>query len=258
MIPVRLRRTCIVEYCRSMPRQRRRRALAVGLSPRTVRRWERCQRQNPLKLPEPRGRRTLRAAQGRRNELYRFLVHAGPQIGVAPLHRRFPDFSRAELAGFLQRFRKVWSRRHPRIVARLKWNRPGAVWAVDHVEAPRPAEGRNSFILNVRDVATHYQLAWHPVPDASAETTCRVLESLFQKHGRPLVLKSDNGSGFIGEKTRQLLQASGILHLRSPARRPQYNGSCEAGGGSLKKITKHQALLADRTGNWTGDDAERA
>jgi hypothetical protein len=39
---------------------------------------------------------------------------------------------------------------------------------------------------------------------------------------------------------------------------PRYNGSCEAGIGSMKARTHHQAARAGRPGEWSCDDAEAA
>jgi len=57
--------------------------------------------------------------------------------------------------------------------------------------------GRRPRAISVRDPASHYQLAWQPVPEVGVETTITVLASLFWEHGSPLVLKSDNGSASI-------------------------------------------------------------
>jgi len=114
------------------------------------------------------------------------------------------------------------------------------------------------YAISVRDLASHYQLAWQPVPDVGAESTIAVLASLLWEHGPPLVLKSDNGSAFIAAETGALLATWGILHLRNPRATPQYNGSCEAANGSHKKITDDQAALAAHPGRWTSKDLQQA
>ncbi len=55
-----------------------------------------------------------------------------------------------------------------------------------------------------------------------------------------------------------LLDRWGVLRLFSPPRTPRYNGSCEAGIGSMKVRTHHQAALRGSPGEWTCDDAEAA
>jgi hypothetical protein len=54
------------------------------------------------------------------------------------------------------------------------------------------------------------------------------------------------------------LQEWQVWHLRSPPDYPEYNGACEAGIGSMKTRTHHQAARRGRTGLWSCDDAEAA
>ena len=46
--------------------------------------------------------------------------------------------------------------------------------------------------------------------------------------------------------------------MPSPLRTPSYNGSCEAGHGSLKTRAHRRAAQNDRPGHWTCDDVEFA
>lgn len=163
-----------------------------------------------------------------------------------------------ELKDMLRRYRRVWRYQNQRLIHRLRWHHPGSVWAADHVQPDRSIDGKYPYILSVRDLASHYQLAWLPVSDVGAETTNAVLSSLFWEHGPPLVLKTDNGPGFIAAETRQMLAEWSILHLRNPALTPQYNGSCEAANRSQKNTTEDQAALAGHPGRWTEKDLQRA
>ena len=61
-----------------------------------------------------------------------------------------------------------------------------------------------------------------------AEEVERVLADMFAQHGVPLVLKLDNGRGFIARRLRAFCRRYGITLLHSPVRRPRWNGSCEA------------------------------
>jgi hypothetical protein len=83
-----------------------------------------------------------------------------------------------------------------------------------------PIEGRWPNLLAVRDLASGCQLAWLPVPDETAETTIQALQWLFLEHGALLVLKCDNGSGFIAEAMRGFL-ARWQLVRKLPSRRTQ-------------------------------------
>src|SRR5207245_3368482 len=113
-------------------------------------------------------------------------------------------------------------------------------------------------ILVVRDLASGKTLLAGPVPSADADATVAALEALFRAHGAPLVLKSDNGGHFTAESVSTLLERWGVLHLRSPARTPTYNGAVESAIGWLKERI---AYVAHRNGSvalWTVADVEEA
>jgi len=166
--------------------------------------------------------------------------------------------ARREIQDLLRRYRRVWKRRHRILLHVLHWQRPGAVWATDFAEPPLPVDGGYDRLLAVRDLASGMQLAWLPVADESAQTAANVLVALFREHGPPLALKSDNGSAFISDEIRKLFADWHVWHLRSPPDVPEYNGACEAGIGSMKTRTHHQACRHGRPGAWTCEDAEAA
>jgi transposase InsO family protein len=164
--------------------------------------------------------------------------------------------ARREIQAMLRRYRRVWRLRN--LLQVLDWRRPGSVWAVDFAEPPQPIEGCYPYLLAVRDLASGCQLLWLPIADETAATAIAGLRALFQQHGPPMVLKSDNGSAFIDRDFRALLKANEVAHLRSPPETPEYNGSCEAGIGSMKTRTHYEAARHGRPGAWTCDDAEGA
>lgn len=166
--------------------------------------------------------------------------------------------ARREIQNLLRRYRRVWRYRRRLLHPTLIWTCAGSVWAVDFSEPPQPIEGTFDRLLAVRDLASGCQLAWLPVHDENATTAIAGLVSLFNEHGAPLVLKSDNGSAFITDQFAQFLEGWLVSHLFSPPRTPRYNGSCEAGIGSMKTRTHHQAAARNSAGEWTCDDAEAA
>jgi transposase InsO family protein len=186
------------------------------------------------------------------------LRELGPHAGVPQLRRTFPDVARSELAELKAAERQRRYERRAAYARRLHWHHPGTVWAMDYAEPPTPIDGVYPALFAVRDLASGRQLAWLPVPAATAEHAVAALQSLFLEHGPPLVLKCDNGSPFIAEQTQELLAAEDVVTLFSPPYTPRYNGACEAGIGGLKTRTHHLAAVHGRPGRWTTEDVEAA
>ncbi len=165
---------------------------------------------------------------------------------------------RAAIENLLRRDRKMSARRRRRMVRSLIWSQPGAVWAMDSMQAPAPVDGRYPRILAVRDLASGMMLQALPVEHASAWTTARALEARFRQHGAPLVLKSDNGGHVKGWEVAEVLRAHGVLALLTPVALPEHHGAMEAGIGSLATRAHHHGARHGRPGHWTCDDVEGA
>jgi hypothetical protein len=129
---------------------------------------------------------------------------------------------------------------------------------MDFSQARSPVDGIYPYILAVRDLASHQQLVWQPVPNERAETVLPILLELFAQHGPPLVLKSDNGSAFIAEVARSALQLATVTQLFSPAAHPQYNGALERSNGTLKTYTHQHAIGEGHPFYWSSEDLEKA
>ncbi len=96
-------------------------------------------------------------------------------------------------------------------------------------------DGSYPRLLAVRDLASGCQLLWMPVADESEQT-----------------------AAFIATLLATFLNGFGVWQLFSPPRFPSYNGSCEAGIGSMKTRSHHQAARRGQPGQWTCDDVEAA
>jgi transposase InsO family protein len=236
---------------------RREAARLLHITDRTLRDWHRREKLQtcPLHLV---GRPAARSTPVVRNAVLDYLDEHGPGLGLPPLRAAFPHLARAELDDLLHRYRRVWRERHRRPLHVLHWATPGTVWAIDFAEAPHIIDGIGSDLLAVRDLASGRQLLWQPIPAANAIVTSELLAMLFVRHGAPLVLKSDNGSAFGAPPVATLLDSFGITPLFSPPYTPSYNGSIEAGIGSLKIRTDAHAARHGRPGFWTGDDVAAA
>jgi hypothetical protein len=112
-------------------------AAALGVSARTLRRWSRA----AWAVPE-RGRPVGRACRAERQAVLDWLVEIGGRTGLAALRERFPGMRAAELADLRRRFKESWGGRHGKAACRLRWTRPGSVWAADFVKPPNVIAGQ--------------------------------------------------------------------------------------------------------------------
>jgi transposase InsO family protein len=229
----------------------------LQLAPRTWRDWRHDLSHAGLPVL-PLGRPIRAARCQERNDVIHLLDDLGPGIGLPTLRTMFPTLARAALADILGRYRRLWRRLHQQSLHVLHWSEPGRVWAVDFHGPRPPVDGRYPDVLAVRDLASGQQLLWLPVRNATAATLAGGLTSLFAVHGAPLVLKSDNGSAFGDRGVQRLCDQFGVENLFSPPRMPRYNGSIEAGIGSLTSRTEQAAARRGYPGAWTWDDTATA
>jgi transposase InsO family protein len=248
---------CLLDWTGSQGKTLSEIAEHLHLSPRTLRQW-RYDRRVTASLPQTLGRPCLRSPRLLRNEVISLLDELGPATGVPTLRACFPTMPRAELEDIVRRYRHVWRKRNQQALHVLHWQVPGAVWAMDFSQATYRVEGKDRYLLAVRDLASGQQLLWWPVPAINTEEALAALAFLFAEHGAPLVLKTDNGSPFCAADTLQFLHAADVIPLFSPPRMPRYNGAVEAGIGSLKTRTDQHASHHGRVGHWTLDDLSAA
>ena len=82
---------------------------------------------------------------------------------------------------------------------------PNEIWTVDFKGWWRVADGRRCEPLTVRDEFSRYVLEVRAVADACTETVRECFERLFERHGLPEAIRSDNGAPFASD--------SGVLGL---------------------------------------------
>jgi transposase InsO family protein len=231
-------------------------AQELGLGEATLKEWVHRWGEDRLEVRN-RGRKCQESGAWMRNVILALIGHIGPEVSVTELQEIFPEAARRELEDLLRRYRQsIWKKR--KVIFALRWVREGAVWAIDLTEPPEPVDGRYPYILVVRDLASGKQLLVLPLPDKRARTVRDALLVLVREFGPPLAIKSDNGSEFLGEETRGLLDEHQIVALLSPPCTPSYNGAVEAGIGGLKVRAHHESARHDRPGQWTSDDVEAA
>ena len=129
---------------------------------------------------------------------------------------------------------------------------------MDHSEATQLIDGQYDQVFAVRDLGSHRQLTWSAVSSTAAEEASEVLENLFVTHGPPLVMKSDQGSAFVSQLMRELLQKWHVTPLFSPKRLPQYNGALERSNRTNKTYTHHQAVTQGHPCFWTSENVAAA
>jgi hypothetical protein len=229
----------------------------LTMAPSTLRSWLGRWQEDRMAL-RLRGRPLDRAEREERVAVLALFGLMGPGLGLPTLMDLFPDVARRELEELQCRYRHVYRRKNCLLLHVLRWTRAGAVWAVDFAEPPRPIDGVYDRVFVVRDLASGYQLLALPAAGESGDLVRQSLHGLFAWQGAPLVLKSDNGAPFVCATVLEFLTQWSVLQLRSPEGTPAYNGSVEAGIGSLKTRAHYEAARHDRLWEWTCDDLDAA
>ena len=121
-----------------------------------------------------------------------------------------------------------------RITRGLVAQAPNDVWTVDFKGWWRLRDGRRCEPLTVRDAFSRFVLAARTLPDSTSDSVRTEFERLFQLHGLPRAIKSDNGAPFASSSAPLGLSrlsawwvALGIELDRSRPARPQDNGAHE-------------------------------
>ena len=229
----------------------------LGVDPSTLGVWRQRWRHDRLQLQD-RGRPVESVSKDQRWSFLAVFGLMGPQVGLPTLQSLFPDMARSAIVDLQRRCRQIYRRKADMIVHALSWTRAGSVWAIDLADPPAAIEGLYKKLFVVRDLASGNVILAIPTLAESASLVIRILASLFKWFGKPLVIKCDNGGAFIAEDLQAFLGGEGVRVLYSPERTPRYNGSVEAGIGSIKTRAFWQAALHDRPGEWTCDDIEAA
>jgi transposase InsO family protein len=120
--------------------------------------------------------------------------------------------------------------------------RPGHVWSYDFV-AVRAANGAPLRVLNVVDEFTRECVGFHVAPSIGAADVVKVLDRLFAQHGRPAMLRSDNGREFIADTVVNHLAGLGVRAVFIAKASPQQNCYVERFNGSMRDELLHGEQL---------------
>jgi transposase InsO family protein len=117
------------------------------------------------------------------------------------------------------------------------WNLPAQhrndVWSYDFMGS-RTRDGSPLRILNVVDEYTRVALGSRVARSIGAGDVIVELEQLFERHGRPAVLHSDNGREFIAESLGEWLAAQGVKTAFIEKGSPQQNAFVERFNGTMR------------------------
>jgi putative transposase len=139
-----------------------------------------------------------------------------------------------EKAGLTQRRKRRVARQSGRLAQGLQGQAPNEVWSVDFKGWWHDNSGRRIESLRVRDEHSRMILELRAVADARTETVRACFERLFEQHGLPGAIRSDNGPPFASPNGLHGLSrlsawwlALGIHLERSRPGCPQDNGAHE-------------------------------
>lgn len=138
-----------------------------------------------------------------------------------------------EAVGLTQRRKKRKASEAGRLGSGTKAKAVNEIWTVDFKGWWYGTEGRCE-PLTVRDEFSRYLLELRQVPNARSQTVQQSFEKLFQRHGLPQAIRSDNGTPFASRSAVLGLSrlstwwvALGINLERSRPGKPQDNGAHE-------------------------------
>lgn len=159
-------------------------------------------------------------------ELYR------REYGQAPSESSFKRV--LERAGLVDKRRLRAAKESGRIYSGKRANGPNEVWTIDFKGKWHDGRGECCEPLTVRDEYSRYIMASQRLENARTETVWRSLEELFERHGLPEAIRSDNGSPFASvrgvlglSRLSSRWVAMGINLERSRPGCPQDNGGHE-------------------------------
>lgn len=112
--------------------------------------------------------------------------------------------------------------------------RPNDVWTYDFMSA-QVRRGGAVRILNVLDEYTRLSLGSHVARSIGAGAVVTHLERLFERHGAPVAIRSDNGREFISASVKEFLAEHGVEALFIAKASPQQNPLIERFNGTMRR-----------------------
>ena len=146
------------------------------------------------------------------------------------------------------------------------WNlpatRPHHIWSYDFMTAAT-VDGRAFRILNVVDEFTRQCVGVHISRSIGARDVAKQLERMFTRHGKPAIIRSDNGREFIADSLVLWLSEQGVSPAFIEKASPQQNCFAERFNGTMRREClngeEFDTVLEARViiGRWVEDYNER-
>lgn len=108
------------------------------------------------------------------------------------------------------------------------------VWSYDFMSA-RTVDGGALRILNVLDEHTRQALGSKVARSIGSESVRKHLEKLFAAHGKPKLLRADNGREFISDTLKAWLLSQGVTPIFIEKASPTQNAYIERFNGSMRR-----------------------
>lgn len=132
---------------------------------------------------------------------------------------------------------------------------PMHVWSYDFMSL-RTLNGAGLRILNVVDEFTRLCVGFHVNYSIGAAEVRRALDAMFAVHGRPAIIRSDNGREFVAATLLAWLRDEGVTPVQIEKASPQQNGYVERFNGSMRDELLNREIFHSLTearvliGNW--------
>jgi transposase InsO family protein len=108
------------------------------------------------------------------------------------------------------------------------------IWTYDFIKR-RTSDGRPFRVLNVVDEFTRVALGSHVARSIGAKSVQQHLEKLFAKHGRPTLIRADNGREFIADSLLDWLGEQQVRGVFIAKASPWQNGYGERFNGTMER-----------------------
>ena len=125
---------------------------------------------------------------------------------------------------------------------------PFDMLGIDYIGPLDVTSHGNRYILHIIDYFTRFSFARGTRGNGQAETQW-VVDDFCEKYATPLVVYSDRGTHFVGQKMQAYWTRKGIKHVASPSASPKSTGMVEVHNGLLEERIR-RLLAAEPSKEW--------